>query len=204
MVALMSPERQLSLDRVFETEGPVVRASVLQTYRFCSKDVAELVADGYISKLRTGYYIKTTTLGKLEEIELVSLLVPQGVISLLSAAHFHNMTTVNPTVISITLPRDARIPVLPRHPPIRVYKTLPELFGIGIDNVQAPNCVIRIYNRERTVCDIFRMRFKFGEDVALEVLKSYIAGAKAFQELFEYADAMHIKDVIRPYIEALV
>jgi hypothetical protein len=63
---------------------------------------------------------------------------------------------------------------------------------------------VKVYDRERTLCDLFRMRLQIGEDVAIEVLKSYMAGAKNLQKLFEYAEILQIKGVLRPYVEALI
>lgn len=200
----MNLSRIKKIDAIFDSEGPIVRASVLLENKFCSKDVAELVTDGYICKIKTGYYIRTPMMAELSEIELVSLLIPQGVFSLFSAAQYHNMTTVNPVAISISLPKDMRTPVLPEHPPINIFKTIRTVYEVGIEDVQTQNCIIKVYDRERTVCDFFRMRLQFGEDVALEVLKNYMSGKKNLQKLYEYAEALQIKGVIRPYVEALL
>ena len=200
----MNQTRIKKIDTIFNSEGPIVRASVLQANKFCSKDIAELVANDYLIKLKTGYYIKTATMVELSEIELASLLIPQGVVSLFSAAQYHNMTTVNPTAISITIPKDMRTPVLPEHPPINIYKTLQRVYEVGIEEVSMQNTVVKIYDRERTVCDFFRMRLQFGEDVALEVLKNYMSGKKNLQKLYEYAEVLQIKGVLRPYVEALI
>lgn len=200
----MNQTRIKKIDTIFNSEGPIVRASILQANKFCSKDIAELVANDYLIKLKTGYYIKTATMVELSEIELASLLIPQGVVSLFSAAQYHNMTTVNPTAISITIPKDMRTPVLPEHPPINIYKTLQRVYEVGIEEASMQNTVVKIYDRERTVCDFFRMRLQFGEDVALEVLKNYMSGKKNLQKLYEYAEVLQIKGVLRPYVEALI
>lgn len=200
----MNESRIKKIDAIFDSDGPIVRASVLLENKFCSKDVAELVTDGYISKIKTGYYIRTPMMSELSELELVSLLIPQGVISLFSAAQYHNMTTVNPTAIIISLPKDMRTPTLPEHPPINIFKTIRRVYEVGIEEVQTQNCVIKVYDRERTVCDFFRMRLQYGEDIALEVLKYYMSGKKNLQKLYEYAEVLQIKSVIRPYVEALL
>ncbi|OQA68654.1 MAG: hypothetical protein BWY37_00934 [Firmicutes bacterium ADurb.Bin262] len=200
----MKQTRVDKLDAIFESGGQVIRASILSKYKFCSKDIAELIADGYLVKLKTGHYIRQTTMAEISEMELVALLIPQGVISLISAAQYHNMTTINPLVISITIPKDMRTPVLPDHPPISVYKTIRKVYEIGIEVIPMQFAGVKVYDRERTLCDLFRMRLQIGEDVAIEVLKSYMAGAKNLQKLFEYAEILQIKGVLRPYVEALI
>jgi hypothetical protein len=63
---------------------------------------------------------------------------------------------------------------------------------------------IKIYDRERTVCDFIRMRLRIGKDAALEVLKTYMSGRKNLQKLYEYAELLQIEGVIHPYLEVLV
>jgi hypothetical protein len=63
---------------------------------------------------------------------------------------------------------------------------------------------MKIYDRERTVCDFFRMRLQIGKDCAFEVLKNYMAGKKHLQKLSEYAGLLQIKGVLHPYLEVLV
>lgn len=200
----MTEARMRKIDSIFADEGPVVRASAFLEKKFCSKDIAELIANGYLEKIRTGYYIKKKVIDELSEIELVALIIPQGVISLFSAAQFHNMTTVNPSSICVTLPKEIRTPVLPGHPPIKIYKSLRSIYEVGIDEIPMQHCVAKIYDRERTVCDFFRMRLQLGDDIAYEVLKSYMSGKKSLQRLYEYASLLQIKSVIRPYVEVLL
>lgn len=200
----MNPGRRDKVEAIFETSGPVVRATTLREHGFCSKDLADLVADRYLYRIRTGYYIKQTVMDELSELELVTQFIPQGVIAMFSAAQYHGLTTVNPSSICIALPKDTRTPVLPEHPPITVYKFIRRIYEIGIEEIATQNCTMKIYDRERTVCDFLRMRLQFGEDVAIEVLKSYMAGTKNLQRLYEYADMLQIKGVLKPYVEALL
>jgi predicted transcriptional regulator of viral defense system len=192
------------LENIFKSDGLIVRTTALRANNFCSKDITKLIAEGYLSKLRTGYFIKTSAMSELSEIELVSLMFPEGIISMFSATQIHHMSTVNPTAISITIPRKMRMPLLPEYPPIRVYKVIQKMYEVGIVENVMPNTKIKVYDRERTVCDFFRMRNKLGEDIALEVLKSYMSGPKNIQKLYEYAKILQIKSVIKPYVEALL
>lgn len=200
----MRQVRIKKIEAIFKSEGPIVRSSVLRANKFCSKDIFELVAGGYLKKLKTGYYIKASTIAELSDIELVSLLIPQGVLCLFSAAQYHNMLTVIPKTICITLPKGIRTPVLPEHPPISIYKALRKFYEVGIEEIATPNCIVKVYDRERTVCSFFRVRQSIGEDVALQILKNYMSGAKNLQKMYEYAEILQIKGVIRPYVEALL
>jgi hypothetical protein len=59
---------------------------------------------------------------------------------------------------------------------------------------------LKMYDRERTVCDFIRMRLRIGKDVALEVLKTYMSGRKNLQKLYKYAGKLQIERVMHPYL----
>jgi predicted transcriptional regulator of viral defense system len=185
-------------------EEPIARSSKLRDAQFCSKDVRELVSLGYLNKIRRGFYAWGSAPDSMDELELIARLVPQGVIALFSAAQYYNMTTINPAAIEIVLPAGVRTPVLPEHPPVKVYKWIRRIYEIGIETMPQKNCRIGIYSPERTVCDFFRMRRQIGEDASIEVIKNYMNGTKNLQKLYEYADLLQIKTVMRPYVESLL
>jgi hypothetical protein len=122
-----------------------------------------------------------------------------------SAAQYHDLTSVIPTKIDIALPAHMRTPILPSYPPIRVFKFVPRIFSIGIAEVAGSYTMFRIYNRERTVCDFMRLRRQIGEDVALEAVKNYMASSsRNLQALFDTAEEIGIKTVLKPYAEMLI
>jgi hypothetical protein len=63
----------------------------------------------------------------------------------------------------------------------------------------------KIYNAEKTICDMFRYRNKLGEDIALEGLKNYLKRKDAnINKLWEYAIKCRVKTIVQPYIKAMV
>jgi hypothetical protein len=194
----MTASRVQKIKRLFKAGGPVLPASSLRSVGFCGKDVGALVREGYLQKLRRGYYALQETV--LDEYAVVASLIPEGIMTLFSAAAYHEMTTVIPPSIEITLPASMRTPVLPSYPPITIYKSI--YYDVGVETVKRKGYMLKVYDRERTLCEFFRMRLQIGKDVALEVLKQYMAGKKNLQKLYGYADTLRIKKVIEPYVEA--
>jgi predicted transcriptional regulator of viral defense system len=200
----MTTSRIQQLEKVFKVEGPIVRSATLRAAKFCGKDIAELTQRGQLRQIRRGYYAWAPVADSLNALEVIASLVPNGVVSLFSAAQYHDLTTVIPQSIEITLPSTMRTPVFPGNIPVKVYKSEIYIYQVGIKTVKMDHFAIKIYDRERTVCDFIRMRLKIGKDVALEVLKNYMAGRKNLQKLYEYAKLLQVEGVIHPYLEALV
>ena len=200
----MTKEKQERVRDIFKHYGPIMKTNMLRENKFCSRDIAKLIDDGVIRKIKTGYYALTSSENDMTDLELVSAVIPKGIICLQSAAFYYDLSTQNPTSVSIAIPAKSMPPVLPEHPPIELVMTADTIFNIGLAEEQTSNLMMRIYNRERTVCDFFRSRKKLGEDLALEVLKNYMGSKRNLQLLMEYAGMFRVKSAIKPYVEALI
>jgi predicted transcriptional regulator of viral defense system len=200
----MTETRIKKFENLFTQSEPVLRTAVLRSGGFCGKDIEELLQMGKLRKVRRGYYAQGFETDTLNGVEVLTSLVPEAVFSFFSAAQYHDLTTVIPQSLEITLPSIMRTPVLPENLHVKVYKSAVPIYQIGIELVRMNNVTVKMYNRERTVCDFIRMRLKIGKDVALEVLKNYMSGRKNLQKLCDYAGKLQIEGVIRPYLEVLV
>jgi len=199
----MTDSRLKKVSKLFKVEGPILRASTLRSAGFCGKDTEELIQLGLLQRLRRGYYASPEKLNDMDTYEILAALVPDAVISLFSAAQYHDLSSVIPQKIDITLPVYRRVPVLPDNIHITIHKAIPQIYKVGIQTVKKNGYPLKIYDRERTVCDFFRMRLQIGKDCAFEVLKNYMAGKKYLQKLSEYAELLQIKGVLYPYLEVL-
>jgi predicted transcriptional regulator of viral defense system len=200
----MTVARIQKLEGLFKAEGPILRSANLRSAKFCSKDITELIKAGQISQVRRGYYVWGPFTETLNDMEVVASLIPEGIVSFFSAAQYHDLTTVIPQSIEITLPSSMRTPVLPENLHVTIHKSANHIYPVGIEIVRVDNHTLKVYDRERTVCDFIRNRLKIGKDVALEVLKNYMSGKKNLQKLYEYAKLLQVEGVINPYVEVLV
>ncbi len=200
----MNSEKIKTAESLFQKCGPVLKTRLLRESGLHSRLIAQLISEGYIRKIRTGYYVWNTAETETSDIALCAASVPFGVVCLQSAAVLHELSTINPIAVSIAVPNNYLKVTLPEYPPIELFSYPRKTFDLGIDHLQLNSINIRIYDKERTVCDFFRKRKQLGDDLAIEVLKTYIQGKVNLQQLFEYADALRVKSVMKPYVEALV
>jgi len=200
----MTDFRLKKVNKLCKDESPVLRASTLRSAGFYGKDTEELIQLGLLQRLRRGYYASPEKLNDMDTYEILAVLVPDAVISLFSAAQFHDLSSIIPQHIDVTFPVNKRVPVLPEDIHVKIHKAIPQVYEVGIQTVKREGYPLKIYDRERTVCDFFRMRHQIGKDCAFEVLKNYMAGNKQLQKLSEYAELLQIKGVLYPYLEVLV
>ena len=196
----MTEKKRARAELLFQTFGPVLKTGTLREHRIFNRDIAELLDDGDIQKLKTGYYIWNATASDISDIGTIAVLIPFGIICLQSAAHYHELTTLNPLAITVAIPANRTRITLPDHPPVELIAYPLPSFKLGVTEAD-PN--VRIYDRERTVCDFFSKRQQLGEDLALDIMQTYMRGTRNLQKLFDYAGTLRIKGVIKPYVEAL-
>ncbi len=130
--------------------------------------------------------------------------VPKGVICLLSALSFHELTTQIPHQIWIAIDRKARKPKI-AYPPVRVLHFSGASFTEGVKTHSIMKQKVQIYSSAKTVIDCFRWKNEVGLDVAIEAAKDYLSRRDSIpSKLMEYAQACKVEKLVRPYLEALV
>jgi predicted transcriptional regulator of viral defense system len=118
----MTNKRLEKLASLYSPEKPIAPTAVLREGGFCSKDITQLLDSGTLRKVRRGYYGWPSYMVNLDNLEVLASLIPDGVVSLFSAAQYHNLSTVIPQDIDITLPSTMRTPAIPAGLHVKVYK----------------------------------------------------------------------------------
>ena len=161
--------------------------------------------EGVVVRIKRGLY-------RLSEIPLISnqgfidlaRAVPEGVICLLSALSYYDLTTFNPSVISMAICRSTRKPKI-EYPPVEFYYFSRKQFEAGIDRIKINSSTIRIYCMEKTICDCFRYRNKLGLDIAKESLSGYLKRKdRNLEKLLEYAEICRVKPLMQTWLNAMI
>ncbi len=167
------------------------------------RTIYALLDQGVIERLGRGMYrfANMPAMGN-PDLATVALKVPKGVICLISALSWHEMTSEIPHEIYLALPRGAEPPRL-AYPPLRIFWFQGDAFEEGVEVHDMDGIRVRIYSPEKTLVDCFKYRNKIGLDVALEALKHY-RQRKRFKAdaLMRFARICRVEKVMRPYLEA--
>lgn len=138
------------------------------------------------------------------DLVTVATRIPGGVICLISALAFHELTTQIPHEVHVALPRGAEEPRL-TYPPIKTYRFTGQAFSEGVEAHEFGGVRVRIYNPEKTLADCFKYRNKIGLDTAVEAVRFYREHKRVrVDALMHYAEICRVQKVIRPYLEALL
>lgn len=165
--------------------------------------LTRMTANGQLEKAGRGLYRLPGSQGsEHESLITVAAKVPQGVLCLLTALHFHELTTHLPRQVWLAMPRGSHTPRI-GYPPLRMVQIAGETFAEGIEIVERDQVKLRVYSVARTIADCFKHRNKIGLDVALEALKDARAKNKVTaNDVWRFAKICRVANVMRPYLEA--
>ncbi|MBC8472805.1 MAG: type IV toxin-antitoxin system AbiEi family antitoxin domain-containing protein [Planctomycetes bacterium] len=190
---------------IFQRHGGVLRTSEAIRCGIHPRSLYGMRDAGIVEQLSRGLY-RLADLPSLSNQDLVtvSLRVPNGIMCLISALAFHELTTQIPHEVYIALERGSEAPRL-EHPPLRIYWFTGRAFTEGIRSYQVDGVSVRIYDPEKTIADCFKYRNKLGLDVAIEALRLWRRRKYySIERLMNRARICRVERLIRPYLEALV
>jgi predicted transcriptional regulator of viral defense system len=165
--------------------------------RACNQGLLERVGRGL-------YRVPGTMATESQSLAQVCRKVPMGVVCLLSALRFHDLTTQNPFEVWLAIGPKARTPRMDTVA-LRVVRFSGNALTEGVESHDAAGVEIRVYGAAKTVADCFKFRNKIGVDVAVEALRDCLKQRKVkVDELVRYARICRVERVMSPYLEAML
>ena len=168
-------------------------------------NVSKLVERGALIKLTKKAYEITDYHGEESDLYYVNAYIPNGVICLLSAASYWDLTTYIPDSINVAIPRKSRVSTLPEWPQISISYFTDDRYQLGITEITEGRNHFLIYNTEKTVVDIVFYREKVGIEETKEILTTYLRRKdRNLNLLLEYAGQLKCEGIMRQYLDVLV
>ena len=167
--------------------------------------VARLVRDGRIIRLARGLYqLPDANLEAAHTKAEACKLVPKGVVCLISALQFHELTVQLPRSIWMAIETRARKPKI-SYPPIEFVRFSETALKEGVEKHIIEGVTTRVTSPAYTVADCFRYRNKIGIDVALEGMREGLKRkACTADAIMKAAQKRRIWTKLSPYLEAMV
>lgn len=202
----MKNEQLEKIINVFNKRNGFARTRDILSTGVHFRNITKLEEQGIIVKIKRGLYrLSDNDLEENNELLEVSKIVNNGVICLLSALNYYELTTYNPWEYYIAIYRDATKPKIPEYPPIKLLYFSKKQFEVGIEKIYIESHEVKIYDREKTICDCVRYRNKIGMDTFKEAIKNYLESKeKNISKLMKYADILGVKNALRDYLEVLL
>ena len=170
-----------------------------------AETLARLLRDkAVIRRARGLYQLPEAELETTHTLAEAALLVPKGVVCLISALQFHRLTLQMPSAVWMAIERTAWRPKI-EYPVIRFVRWSAPALQQDIVKQRIEGVDVRLTNPAKTIVDCFRYRNKVGIDVALEGLREVLRQRRVTpDDLWERARAARVWSVMKPYLDATI
>jgi len=189
-----------TLKKEFGGRGGILKTAELKELGLSSRQIKRLLDNGVITKTKRGFYELTDYV--VQEEVIIACLFPKAVIFLESALYHYGYTDRIPSAWQIAVDRYSKTTQYNIEVPlVEPFYLEPKFLDIGVDIMEVDGVEVKIYNKDRTICDVLRYEKKLEKEVFNNAITRYIADSgKNIRRLFEYAEILNIKNKAQTYI----
>jgi predicted transcriptional regulator of viral defense system len=162
-----------------------------------------LARSGRLVCIKRGFYALPDNEKADDRFEAL-MAIPGSVLCLGSALSIHEIGTWEPPEIYLAVEAGRKVTV-PEFLPIRLFHFAKGSFELGIITKSGQGGRLRVYDAERTMCDLFRLKNLVGGDIAAEALREYLKHKeRRIPRLLEYAEKLRVLGPIKKSLEVLL
>lgn len=166
------------------------------------RNLQRLEEEGELERVAQGLYLHKDFL--VDPFYLVKYRSSKAIFSHNTALYLHKLSDENPRILTTTVPSGWNSPLIKQDNLYKFYYYKEEIWKIGQEKVESPyGHMIKIYNKERTLCDCIVDIDEIGRDIVIKAIKEYMANKESrdINKLYKYAEIFNIKEKVRTYVE---
>lgn len=191
------------LDQLVEEGNGYLQTSTALEHNISKLTLARYVSERGLERVAHGVYM--TDEAWPDTYYLLYLRNKRIVFSHESALYLHGLMDREPTMTTVTVPKDYNASHIVKQN-VRVIHTKLEWYGIGLSRVNTGfGNEVPVYDRERTICDIIRSKKDIEIQTFQTAMKEYMSSKeKSLGNLISYAKEFGIEDIVRTYTEVML
>ena len=186
---------------IFDKYGGMMRTTQLAEEKIFYPQREKLIADGYVEKIRRGYY-QWINPDDFSEVGTVIRLFPDAILCMDTALRYYGYSDRTPGDWHLAVSKDSgksRFKI--DYPFVKPHYVEPAVLELGLTTGSMDGHAIRIYDKERLICDCLRYRNKMDKEVFNKAIRKYITDPKkSIPKLMEYAGPLRVKKLAKDLI----
>ncbi len=186
---------------LFERYGGMMRTSQLAEENVFYPQRQQLIHDGYVEKIKRGYY-QWINPDDFSEVGTVIRLFPDSILCMDTALRYYGYSDRTPGDWHLAVSKDSgksRFNI--DYPFVKPYYVEPTVLELGLTKGNIDGHEVRIYDKDRVICDCLRYRNKMDKEIFNKAIQNYIADPeKSIPKLLEYAEPLRVKKIAKDLI----
>ncbi len=198
---MLSEQDKTFLGKIFLNYNFTMTTAQLNKEKLYYRDIQRMLDEGLIEKVKRGYYHWIEDYGT-SEVALINSLFPDAVFCMETALFFYKYSDRNPAEWNITVDKNtSRQRMNIDYPFIKAYRVEPALLHLGETDGIIEFTKVRIYDRDRTICDVLRNMSKMDKEIFNKAIQRYVnEPQKNIPNLMEYAKALRVQKKVNDLI----
>ncbi|WP_312500057.1 hypothetical protein [Enterococcus sp.] len=173
-----------------------------------SKDfMNELIKDGVLEEVYSGIYIRADSY--VDDFLVRQMILPKGIFSNETALYIHDLTDKFPYTVWMNFPVGYKLPKnVPDYLQNTVVRQVSERY-LNLEIIDVPvsasKHAIRVYSKEKTLCDIVKKKNVVEQEVINKAFKRYLSSKERdVGKLIQVAKEMRAENQVRTIVEVLI
>ena len=185
----------------FKLNNYVMTTAELLEAKLYYADIKQLLDESFIERVRRGYYHWIEDDGE-SEIVIINRLFPDAVLCMETALFYYQYSDRNPSEWSFAIDKNvSKLRTNIDYPFIKAYRMERQLLTLGETNGEIDHHTVRIYDRDRTICDVLRNMNKMDKEIFNKAIQGYVADPKkSIPNLMKYAQVLRVQKKVNEWI----
>jgi predicted transcriptional regulator of viral defense system len=185
----------------FDKHNGMMRTYEMHNANIYYNDIQSLIEKGIIEKVRYGYY-QWIDSDNFSEVLTVKRLFPDAIMCMDTALFYYRYSDRTPLAWHLAVSKDSgksRFKI--NYPFIKPYFVEQSILELGATYGEIDGNLIRIYDKERTICDCLRYMGKMDKEIFNKAIRCYVEdNEKNIPRLSEYAKKLRIAQKVKTII----
>lgn len=192
-----------SIEAILKQNNGIITSSQITEASIPRRCLSEMVSKHSLYRIERGVYALPEAFE--DEMFILQYRYRRGIFSHDTALYLHGMSDRTPLKFTMTFPHGYHTTSI-KNENVQVRIVIKDIYELGIiEKVSTHGKPLRVYDIERTLCDI--VKGKNGSDIQIvnQAMKTYaLSKTKNINKLFEYAEKLRVKSKILAYMEVLL
>lgn len=187
--------------QIFAAYNGIMKAQEVKNHKIYSHFLAKLVKQGYIERIRHGYY-QWQDERSFSEAATIARLFPNAVLCRESALQYYGYTDRTPAAWYLAVDRGyTRSKFKIDYPIVKPAYFSESQMKLGVETVEIDDVKLKIFNREHIICDCLRQENKMDAEIFNKAIKAYVKDPrKNIPRLMEYSKLLRTENKVRKMI----
>ncbi len=190
-----------NVKKLFNRHHYIMTTAELLEAKLYYADIKQLLDEGLIERVKRGCYHWIEDCGE-SEITIINHLFPDAVLCMETALFYYGYSDRNPAEWNFSICRNVskqRMKI--DYPFIKAYRVELNLVTLGETEGEIDFHKVRIYDRDRTICDVLRNMNKMDKEIFNKAIQGYVKDPKKnIPNLMEYAKVLRVQKRVKELI----